>query len=135
MSDFNAQIIEEFRSNEGKVGGMFEQVTLLLLHHTGRKSGKAFIAPLVYFTDGERFVIVASKAGAPEHPEWYNNLMASGETSIEIGTETKSIRAIELTGDERDTMWASIVSKSPGFGEYQQNTKRLIPLIGLHPVS
>ncbi|MEJ7838717.1 MAG: nitroreductase family deazaflavin-dependent oxidoreductase [Thermomicrobiales bacterium] len=135
MSDFNTQIIEEFRSNDGKVGGMFEHATLLLLRHTGRKSGKPFVAPLVYFADGERLVIVASKGGAPENPEWYNNLMTSKETSIEIGTETKTVRAIELTGDERDTMWALIVSKSPGFGEYQQNTKRLIPLIGLHPVS
>lgn len=135
VSDFNAQIIEEFRANAGKVGGMFEHANILLLHHTGRKSGKVFVAPLVYFPDGDRILIIASKGGAPENPEWYNNLMASKDATIEIGTETKSVTVAELIGDDRNANWASITSIAPGFADYQKNTERIIPVVGLHPTS
>ena len=131
MSDFNTQIVEEFRANDGVVGGMFEGAALLLLNHTGRKSGKSFVAPLVYFTDNERLVIVASKGGAPENPEWYHNLNSTPDITVEIGAETKSVRASEIVGAERDRIFADIAAKAPGFGEYQKNTSRIIPLFYL----
>ena len=84
-ADFNAQIIEEFRANEGRVGGMFESMPLLLLHHTGAKSGTAYVNPLAYLRDGDRYVIFASKGGAPDNPGWYYNLKAHPETTIEVG--------------------------------------------------
>ena len=135
MSDFNTQIIEEFRANSGKVGGMFEGANMVLLHHTGRKSGDERVTPLVYFPDGERIVIVASKGGAPENPAWYHNLLAAPETTIEIGGETRAVRVSEISGAERDQWWGKIVEISPGFGEYQQNISRVIPLLALNPIS
>ena len=132
MSDWNTGVIEEFRANEGRVGGQFEGATLLLLHHTGAKSGAERVSPLVYFADGDRMVIVASKGGAPEHPAWYHNLKANPETSVEIGTENAAVKAIELTGDDYTETWARIVAKMPGFGDYQTKTTRRIPLFALH---
>ena len=98
MADFNTQVIEEFRSNDGQVGGPFENMSLLLLHHTGAKSGQERIAPLAYLDDGDRYVIFGSKAGAPTHPAWYHNLLAHPETTIEVGTDTIAVTAHEATG-------------------------------------
>ncbi|MGO9973633.1 MAG: nitroreductase/quinone reductase family protein, partial [Solirubrobacteraceae bacterium] len=92
-ADFNAKIIEEFRANGGRVGGMFESMPLLLLHHTGAKSGKQRVNPLAYQRDGDRYVIFASKAGAPTNPDWYHNLKAHPEVAIEVGTETINVVA------------------------------------------
>ena len=105
-ADFNAQVIEEFRANSGKVGGMFENMPLLLLHHTGARSGQARINPLAYLADGSRYVIFASKAGAPSNPDWYHNVTAHPEVTIEVGTETLRSTASEATGErgERDRM-------------------------------
>jgi deazaflavin-dependent oxidoreductase (nitroreductase family) len=132
-ADFNAQVIEEFRANGGKAGGMFEGKPLLLLHNVGAKSGTAFVTPLVYLADGDRYLIFASKGGAPQNPGWYHNLKANPEVSIEVGTETLPALAEELTGDERDRLYAKQEEEQPQFAEYARNTDRKIPVIALTP--
>jgi deazaflavin-dependent oxidoreductase (nitroreductase family) len=131
--DFNAQVIEEFRANEGRVGGMFEGNTLLLLHHTGAKSGKRRINPLVYHGEDRRYIIFASKGGAPTNPDWYHNLKAHPDVSIEVGTETLDVTAGEATGEERERIFRAQVERAPQFGEYAKNTSRTIPVIILTP--
>ena len=130
-NDWNAKIIAEFRANEGRVGGPFEGGTLLLLHTTGRKSGVERVNPLAYFPDGDRYVIVASKGGAPTNPDWYYNLLANPRVTLEVGTETFEAHAVEVTGEDRELLWKRVVAAMPGFGEYQKNTDRTIPLIVL----
>jgi deazaflavin-dependent oxidoreductase (nitroreductase family) len=131
MSDWNTQIIEEFRANEGRVGGQFEGASMILIHHTGARSGTERVSPLVYFPDGERMVIIASAGGAPKNPDWYHNLKAHPHTTAEVGKETFTVDVVELTGDERDDLWARIVDAMPGFGEYQRKVTRQIPLLAL----
>jgi deazaflavin-dependent oxidoreductase (nitroreductase family) len=131
--DFNARIIDEFRANEGRVGGPFEGSTLLLLHHIGAKSGKDRINPLVYNRDGERYVVFASKAGAPTNPDWYHNLKAHPDVTIEVGTDTIDVRAEAATGEERDRLFQAQTERSPQFAEYQSKTERVIPVIVLAP--
>jgi deazaflavin-dependent oxidoreductase (nitroreductase family) len=131
--DFNARIIEEFHANEGRVGGPFEGATLLLLHHTGARSGKDRINPLVYSRDGDRYVVFASKAGAPTNPDWYHNLKANPNVKIEVGTETLEAVAQEATGEERDRLFRAQVERSPQFGEYESKTDRVIPVMVLTP--
>jgi deazaflavin-dependent oxidoreductase (nitroreductase family) len=131
--DFNAQIIEEFRANEGRVGGPFEGATLLLLHHVGARSGKDRINPLVYNRDGDRYVVFASKAGAPTNPDWYHNLKAHPDVRIEVGTDTIDVRAEEAAGEERDRLFGAQAERSPQFAEYQSKTDRVIPVIVLTP--
>jgi deazaflavin-dependent oxidoreductase (nitroreductase family) len=131
--DFNARIIEEFHANEGRVGGPFEGATLLLLHHVGARSGKDRINPLVYNRDGDRYVIFASKAGAPTNPDWYHNLKAHPNVTIEVGTDTIEVSASEASGEERDRLFNAQVERSPQFGEYQSKTDRQIPVILLTP--
>jgi deazaflavin-dependent oxidoreductase (nitroreductase family) len=132
--DFNARVIDEFRSSGGTVGGMFEGMTLLLLHHTGARSGTSRIAPLAYLRDGDRYVVFASKAGAPTNPDWYHNLKGHPQTSIEVGTETIEVVADEVSGQERDRLFRAQVERSPAFGDYETKTKgRVIPVIVLTP--
>jgi deazaflavin-dependent oxidoreductase (nitroreductase family) len=131
--DFNARIIEEFRANEGRVGGTFAGSTLLLLHHVGAKSGKARVNPLAYNRDGDRYVVFASKAGAPTNPDWYHNLKAHPDVTIEVGTDTIRVRAEEATGEERDRLFRAQAERSPQFAEYQSKTERVIPVIVLTP--
>jgi len=131
--DFNARIIEEFRANEGRVGGPFEGSTLLLLHHVGAKSGKDRVNPLAYNRDGDRYVVFASKAGAPTNPDWYHNLKANPNVSIEVGPDTISVVADEATGEERDRLFQAQVERSPQFAEYQSKTDRVIPVMVLAP--
>jgi deazaflavin-dependent oxidoreductase (nitroreductase family) len=132
-ADFNAKIIEEFHANEGRVGGMFEQVPLLLLHHTGARSGKARINPLAFQYDDGRYVIFASKAGAPTNPDWYYNLKASPNVTIEVGTGTIEVLASEATGEERERLYSAQAQRAPVFAEYAQKAKREIPVIVLTP--
>src|SRR5438128_4724033 len=101
-NDFNTRIIEEFRSNAGKVGGPFAGAPMLLLDNKGAKSGGQRINPLVYLPDGDRYIIFASKGGAPKNPDWYHNVIAHPETTIEVGTETIPVTATEVKGEERD---------------------------------
>ena len=127
--DFNARIIDEFRANQGRVGGMFEGSTLLLLHHTGAKSGTPRVTPLGYMRDGDRYAIFASKAGAPTNPAWYHNLRANPTVTVELPGETFEAKAREATGDERDRLFGAQARRVPQFGEYQKNTDRVIPVI------
>jgi deazaflavin-dependent oxidoreductase (nitroreductase family) len=131
--DFNEQVIAEFRSNAGVVGGMFEGMTLLLLHDQGAKSGKPYIHPLAYYGDDGRYMIFASKGGAPENPAWYHNLKAHPDTSIEVGSESFDVTATELTGEERERVFRAQAERAPQFAEYEKNTERTIPVIALTP--
>ena len=133
QQDPNAKIIEEFRANEGRVGGMFEGMPLLLLHHSGAKSGTPRVNPLAYQADDGRFVVFASKGGAPTHPAWYHNLKAHPQTTIEVGTETIEVTASEATGEERERLFRTQVERVPQFGEYERRTKRVIPVMVLTP--
>ena len=135
MSDFNQAIIEEFRANGGKVGGGFEGAPMVLLHHTGAKTGTERVTPLVYQADGDRYVVFASKAGAPSHPAWFRNLVAKPDTTVEVGTETIPVRARVAEGDERERIWTKQKQLMPGFAEYEEKTRgiREIPVVILEP--
>lgn len=135
QADFNGQIIEEFHANEGRVGGMFEGMPLVLLHHTGAKSGKGRIGPLVYLRDDGRYVVFASKAGAPTNPDWYHNLKAQPKVTIEIATNTIDAVASEATGEERERLYRTQAERAPQFAEYEQQTDRVIPVIILTPTN
>ncbi len=127
--DFNQSIITEFRANGGKVGGPFEGASLLLLHHTGAKSGTERVNPVAYRTVGDDMAVFASKAGAPTNPDWYHNLLAHPETRVEVGTQTVPVVAREAKGDERTTIWEAQKKDAPGFAEYEAATKRKIPVM------
>jgi deazaflavin-dependent oxidoreductase (nitroreductase family) len=135
--DFNEQIIEEFRANAGRVGGIFEGDTLLLLHHTGARSGRIRVNPLAYHRDNGRYVVIASKAGAPTNPDWYHNLKAHPEVTIEAGTQggidTIDVLASEVTGEERDRLYRAQAERIPRFAEYAKQTDRVIPVMVLTP--
>jgi deazaflavin-dependent oxidoreductase (nitroreductase family) len=131
MVEFNKSIIAEFRENGGKVGGMFEGTPIILVHHIGAKSGVERIAPLAYLADDDRLFVFASKGGADDNPAWYHNLVANPKTTVEVGAETFAVTASVLTGAERDEVYAKQVVAQPGFGEYQQKTTRIIPVIEL----
>lgn len=131
--DFNAQIIDEFRANEGRVGGMFENMPLLLLHHTGAKSGTPYVNPLAYLRDGDRYAIFASKGGAPNNPAWYHNVKAHPDVSIEVGTDAVEVRASEAETEERSRLYAAQEQRSAAFTEYQEKAGRTIPVIVLTP--
>ena len=131
----NQAIIEEFRSSGGKVGGRFAD-TLLLLSTTGAKSGQRRTNPLVYLRDGDRWLVFASKGGAPNNPDWYHNLVKNPEVSVEVGAEVFEAVAVVLAGEERDSIYARQALLYPTFAEYQSNTKRKIPVVALtrrHP--
>ena len=131
MSDFNKEIIQEFRANDGIVGGMFEGMTLLLVHTTGAKSGQLRINPTAYIKDGENLIIAASKAGADSHPDWYHNLEANPQVIVEVGSETISALAEVPSEPERSNLYDKLASKYPMFNEYKTKTKRVIPIIKL----
>lgn len=138
MSDFNAYnraIIAEFRANEGRVGGPFEGRPMLLLSTVGARSGQTRTSPLVYTTDGERFVIMASKGGAPTNPDWYYNLLANPVVTVEVGTEQFQARASVAEGEERTRLFDQMAAQMPGFAEYQRNTERQIPVVVLERIT
>jgi deazaflavin-dependent oxidoreductase (nitroreductase family) len=135
MNEWNRGIIDEFRANAGKVGGQFEGAPLLLLHSTGARSGEERINPVVYQADDDRFVIFASKAGAPTNPAWFHNLVASPQTSIEVGDRTVKVVARVAEGDERDRIWSRQKELMPGFADYEAKTTRQIPVVVLDPVT
>jgi deazaflavin-dependent oxidoreductase (nitroreductase family) len=132
-NDFNQSIIDEFRANDGKVGGPFEGAPMLLLTTTGAKSGQPRTAPLVYLPDGDRYVVFASKAGAPTNPDWYHNLVANPSVSVEVGSDRTDADAVVLTGEERDQLFAKQAERMPGFKDYQDKTTRVIPVVALQP--
>ena len=132
MTDWNQQIIEEFRANEGRVGGNFEGRTLLLLHHTGAKTGTERINPLAYQRlSDDSVAIFASKSGAPTTPDWFYNLVAHPDVKVEIGTESYSARVRVAEGAERETIWEKQKADGPGFAEYEEKTQgiREIPVV------
>jgi deazaflavin-dependent oxidoreductase (nitroreductase family) len=136
MSHYNQPVIEEFRANGGKVGGPFEGAKMLLLHTTGAKTGQVRVNPLVYVTDNDQIVVIASKAGAPSHPDWYYNLLANPIVTVELGTETFQARATPVTEDpERARLFAKMVAEQPHFAEYEKKTTRKIPAVLLERIS
>jgi deazaflavin-dependent oxidoreductase (nitroreductase family) len=135
MSDWNRQIIEEFRANNGRVGGHFANTRLLLLHTTGAKSGKERVNPVVTFEDGDRLVIVASKGGAPTSPDWYHNLVSNPEVDVEYGTEKFKARATVTSEPERSELYQRMTQELASFAEYEKNTERVIPVVTLSRLS
>jgi len=131
FGDFNSRTIAEFRKNRGRVGGNFEGAPLLLLHTTGRRTGRERVNPLMYLKDGERLLVFASKGGADTNPDWYYNLKAHPDIRAEVGDKTIDMRAQEVTGTERDGLYARQASRYPAFADYQRRTKRVIPVIAL----
>ena len=130
-NDYNRQVIEEFRANGGKVGGMWEGRPLLLLTTSGAKSGRRHTTPTMYLADGDRLLIFASKGGAPTNPDWYHNLLVHPEVTVEVGTEKYEATATPLTGEERDRLFARQAELYPQFGQYQARATRKIPVIAL----
>lgn len=132
MSDtrsWNDQIIDEFRANEGRVGGPFEGAPLLLLHHIGAKSGTERVTPMMYQAVGDDLAVFASYAGKDVHPAWYHNLLANPDVTAEVGTETVALRARDLPADERAPIWEKQKADYPGFAGYEQKTSRTIPVV------
>ena len=131
-NDWNAGIIDEFRSHDGAVGGQFEGAPLLLLTTVGRRSGVRRTNPMMYLDDGAgRWLVFASKAGMPTHPDWFLNLQENPEVTVEIGNRTVSATAVVLEGTERDHWFAEQARRFPGFAEYKAKTDRVIPVVAL----
>jgi deazaflavin-dependent oxidoreductase (nitroreductase family) len=134
MDDWNRQIIDEFRANDGKVGGQFEGAPMILVHHRGAKTGTERVTPLVYQPDGGDYVVFGSKGGAPTHPHWYLNLVANPETTVEVGPDTVAVTARVAEGDERDRLWTRQKELMPGFADYEVSAgDREIPVVVLSP--
>jgi deazaflavin-dependent oxidoreductase (nitroreductase family) len=138
-SDWNVKIIDEFRANQGRVGGPFEGAPLTLIHHRGRKSGTEYVAPVMYLPsddDEDVMYIFATNRGAPDNPAWYKNLMDAGTAEVEVGTDTFPVSVTELAGPERERVYAEQTRRSPHFGEYERNTAgiRTIPVLALRRV-
>jgi len=129
VTDWNRTIIEEFRANGGKVGGQFEGAPLLLLHTTGAKSGAERVTPVMYQAVDDSFAVFASKAGAPTNPDWYHNLLAHPEVTVEVGTDTEPVRARVADGEERERIWQQQKESFPGFADYERKTERIIPVV------
>jgi deazaflavin-dependent oxidoreductase (nitroreductase family) len=139
MNDWNQKVVDEFRANEGRVGGGFEGAPIALIHSRGRKSGREYVNPIVYQAD-ERddgtIYVFASKGGAPESPDWYFNLTAAGQGTVERGTDHYAVKVRELTGEERDRVYAEQARRFPNFADYAQKTEgvREIPVLALERV-
>jgi deazaflavin-dependent oxidoreductase (nitroreductase family) len=139
MTDYNTTIIEEFRANQGRVGGMWEGTTLVLLHHIGAKSGIERVTPVACSPQGEgRFAIWAANGGAPTHPNWYHNLKARPQITVEVDAETFTVLARELDADARAELWPELVAQwpkpaagSPDLGAAQARTARQFPVFML----
>jgi deazaflavin-dependent oxidoreductase (nitroreductase family) len=136
IDDWNAQVIAEFRANGGLVGGRFEGAPVVLLHHVGRKSTKESVNPVMYLADQDddsTIYVFASKAGAPTHPDWYLNMTHAGRAVVEVGDETYEVIVRDVTGTERDTVYAEQARRYPGFAQYADKTAgiRTIPVLAL----
>src|SRR5258705_7559146 len=134
--DWNAKTIAEFRANDGRVGGTFEGAPLVLVHHRGRKSGHEYVTPMMYLphaTDHDIIYVFASRGGTPENPDWYYNLTTSGDGTVERGTETYKVTVRDVTGAERNRIYALHAQRYPGFAEYERQTEgvRTIPVLEL----
>ena len=131
VNDWNKAIIDDFRSNGGRVGGMFDGKPLLLLHHAGARTGIRRVTPLTYQDLPGGYAVFASKAGANTNPDWYHNLVAKPDTEVEVGTDTVQVRARVAQGRERDRIWTQQKRDYPQFAEYEAKTSRVIPVIVL----
>src|SRR6476659_2472733 len=131
MSDWNAAIIDEFRANQGRLRGQFEGAPMLLLRTTGAKTGQERVHPMMYLEHDGRLLVFATKAGAPTNPDWYHNLLAHPEVTVELGSEVFPAVARVTTGDDRDQLYAMQAELYPGFAEYQEKTDRTIPVVEL----
>ncbi len=134
VNDFNRNVIDEFRSNNGKVGGQFGNAPLVLLTTTGAKSGKPHTTPVVYTRDGDNLVVIASMGGAPKSPAWYHNLVANPQVTVELPGETYTAKARVTEGEERDRLFRAQAGLMPNFDEYQTKTTRVIPVVVLERV-
>jgi deazaflavin-dependent oxidoreductase (nitroreductase family) len=133
MPDYNAQIIEEFRSNEGRVGGNFAGAPLLLLHTTGARSGEDRVHPVMYRAVDGGWAVFASKAGADTNPAWFHNLLAHPAAGVEVGTDYRAVTARVVAGAEREAIWTAQKADYPGFAAYEAKTSRVIPVVVLEP--
>jgi deazaflavin-dependent oxidoreductase (nitroreductase family) len=131
LNDWNTKVIEEFRANEGRVGGQFEGASMVLLTTTGAKTGQTRVNPMVYLVEDGTIYVFASKAGAPTNPDWYHNLVATPKVKAEIGSETFEATARVLSGPERDRIYAIQSGLYPNFADYQKKTTRIIPVVAL----
>lgn len=131
MADYNAPVIKEFRENQGRVGGMFGSMQLLLLTSTGAKSGKSYTLPLAYTQDQQGLVIVASKGGAPTNPDWYHNLVANPKVTVEVGSEKFEAVARQVHGAERERLFDQHAQAYPNFNDYKAKTSRTLPVFVL----
>ena len=131
LNERNKRIIDEFRANEGRVGGPFEGKDLLLLHTLGAKSQQERINPVACIKDGERFAVIASKGGAPTNPDWYYNVVANPQVTVEVGTEKFQAKATVAEEPDRSRLYEQMVAVMPGFDEYRRKTTRMIPVIVL----
>ncbi|MET9435994.1 nitroreductase/quinone reductase family protein [Streptomyces sp. NPDC006551] len=131
---FNSAIIEEFRTNAGKLGGPFEGWVLLLLTTTGARSGKEHTTPLGFVEDGDRLLVTGSAGGSDRHPDWYRNLLVNPTVTVELGTDTWRATAVAATGAERDELFAKVVAAAPGYADYQKATDRIIPVVALYRI-
>jgi deazaflavin-dependent oxidoreductase (nitroreductase family) len=132
-AEYNAKIISEFRANEGRVGGEWEGTPLLLLHHVGAKSGKERVTPMGYLADDPRYLVIASNGGAPKRPDWYHNLKAQPNVSIEVGAGTVDVTAAEETGEERELLFRRLAERYTQLSEFERKTPRVMPVITLTP--
>jgi len=133
FNEFNQGVISEFRTNDGIVGGAFAGAPMILVNHRGARSGTEYTAPLVYTRDGDNYIVIASKGGAPEDPQWFRNLVANPDVTVEVGTETIPVRARVAEGDERARLYRAQADAMPNFDDYAKATTREIPVVVLEP--
>ncbi|MEV7194324.1 nitroreductase/quinone reductase family protein [Streptomyces sp. NPDC093510] len=137
---WNERVIQEFRANNGRVGGMFEGAPMVVLTTMGRRTGKPHVNPAIYNKDGDRYLVFASNAGRDKHPDWYHNLLKSPQVTLEIGTEEGAVkpfatRAEVLEGEERDRYWEQQCTIDPAFRQYEEQANRTIPVVALYPLN
>ena len=135
LNDFNERVVTEFRANQGKVGGQFDKIPLILLTTTGAKTGRSLTKPLAFTRDGDRIVLIASFAGSAHDPAWFVNLVANPTVTVEIGTERFQARAVVTSGEERQRLFDQQAAKMPVFNDYQKKTQRQIPVVVLNRIS
>ncbi|MFD9247127.1 nitroreductase family deazaflavin-dependent oxidoreductase [Streptomyces sp. NPDC059556] len=129
--DYNIPVVQEFRTNGGKVGGMFEGAPLVLLTHTGAKSGRRRVCPVMYVEEDGRTLVFATNAGGPQNPSWYHNVLVNSEVTVETGTEVYRATAVVVEGAERDRLYAESAEKVPALADYQSKTERRIPVVAV----
>jgi deazaflavin-dependent oxidoreductase (nitroreductase family) len=134
-NEFNQRVINEFRAHQGKVGGQMAGMPVLLLTTTGAKTGRALTKPLAYTKDGDRIFVIASFAGSPKNPAWFNNLVANATVTVEVGSERFHARAVVTAGEERQRLFNTQADKIPIFHDYQKKTSRQIPVVVLERTS